>query len=298
MSINDFYKLTSPYTDLGFYKDFAIQLPNDLKELCTLQRSQILHPTLLTEDNTTAEYVSYWGDFNNIPKNRLEYEDDLYPTALSMLAELIRKDGAFNLDRKAEDKIHIICRGDALLLCAILKAKGYAARIRSGFDNYDPDDICDDHWICEYYNQESHNWILCDVDYICHQDKYDFDFTNVPRNKFMTAADGYLGIRNDIMPPDKLWWKGIRFEDRAEKIMESILRVLIYDFNSVMNNEIPITYTAKYIHDANFNLGEDELVELDNLAQLMLDIDGNFEKLSELYNGNLKFSTLSGGINR
>lgn len=298
MKENDFYKLTSPYTDLGLYKDFAIQLPNNLKELCVLQRKQILHPTLLNEENTTDEFVKYWGNFNNIPKNRLKYEDDLYPTALSMIAELLRKNGSLNLNRKAEDKIHIICRGNALLLCAILKAKGYAARVRSGFDNYDHDDICDDHWICEYYKQENHEWILCDVDYVCHQDKYNFDFTNVPRNNFITAAEGYMGIRNGTIPKNKLWWVGINFDKREDKIMESVLRVLIYDLNSIMNNEIPITYTAKYIQDADFNLDEDELIELDNLAQLMLDIDNNFEKLFKLYNDNPKFSILSGGINQ
>ena len=36
--ILDFYKKTSLYTDLGLYKEFAVKLSNDIKELAKLQR--------------------------------------------------------------------------------------------------------------------------------------------------------------------------------------------------------------------------------------------------------------------
>lgn len=42
--ILDFYKQTSLFTDLGYYKEFAKNLPNDIEELCLLQRMQIIHP--------------------------------------------------------------------------------------------------------------------------------------------------------------------------------------------------------------------------------------------------------------
>lgn len=45
--ILDFYKKTSPYTDLGLYKEFAMKLPNDIKELAKLQRMQIIHPIII-----------------------------------------------------------------------------------------------------------------------------------------------------------------------------------------------------------------------------------------------------------
>ena len=38
--ILDFYKKTSPYTDLGLYKEFAMKLPNDIKELAKLQSTK------------------------------------------------------------------------------------------------------------------------------------------------------------------------------------------------------------------------------------------------------------------
>ena len=44
--ILDFYKRTSPYTDLGLYNDFARNLPDDIDDLCLLQRNQIIHANI------------------------------------------------------------------------------------------------------------------------------------------------------------------------------------------------------------------------------------------------------------
>lgn len=49
--ILDFYKKTSSYTDLGYYKEFAKSLPDDIEELCVLQRMQIIHPVVFRDKN-------------------------------------------------------------------------------------------------------------------------------------------------------------------------------------------------------------------------------------------------------
>lgn len=36
--ILDFYKQTSQFTDLDYYKEFVKNLSNDIEELCVLQR--------------------------------------------------------------------------------------------------------------------------------------------------------------------------------------------------------------------------------------------------------------------
>ena len=38
----EFYRKTSLYTDLGFYKEFAKNLPEEIEKLCLLQRHQII----------------------------------------------------------------------------------------------------------------------------------------------------------------------------------------------------------------------------------------------------------------
>ena len=97
--ILEFYKKTSPYTDLGYYKEFAKSLPNDIEELCLLQRMQIIHPIAYSNPDIRNQSKCFWGDMTKVPITRLDYEDDLFPTASSMLHELLRKDSimAINL---------------------------------------------------------------------------------------------------------------------------------------------------------------------------------------------------------
>ncbi len=153
--ILEFYRGTSSYTDLGFYKNFVSNLPNDIKELCLLQRHQIIHPVNLM-DETRMNKNSFYGDMTQIPETRLIFEDDIFPTAQSVLAELLRKEAKYHIKRDIQNKVHTTCRSQAILLVAILKAKGFPARARSGFAEYCKNDGSYwDHWITEFYDGET-----------------------------------------------------------------------------------------------------------------------------------------------
>ena len=79
--------------------------------------------------------------------------------------------------------------------------------------------------------------------------------------------------------------------------LKASIRGLFYDFHSIMNDEIIFLHLPKYIQDKNFELSEDEYKELDELATLMLNVDSNFEKLLEIWNGKAKFRIMSGALN-
>ena len=64
-----------------------------------------------------------------------------------------------------------------------------------------------------------------------------------------------------------------------------------------MNNEILFCQSPKYLKDNNYELTDDEYIELDELAKLMLDPDKNFNKLLEIWNIQDKFRVMSGGMN-
>lgn len=180
--ILEFYKKTSSYTHLGFYKDFAKNLPNKIKELCLLQRHQIIHPVNLMDEKRHNKN-SFYGNMTKIPETRLIFEDDIFPTAQSVLAELLTKDPKYEMKREIQNKVHCTCRSEEILLTAILKAKGISARARSGFAGYcENDGIYWDHWITEFYDESAGRWILVDADCCCND--IDFNPFDMPREKF------------------------------------------------------------------------------------------------------------------
>ncbi len=298
--ILNFYKKTSLYTNLGLYKDFAINLPNDIKELCLLQRNQIIHPFDLCDEKMRNDPNSFYGDMTKVTKTSLNFENDLFPTAQSMLAELLRRNENYSKDRKIEDKIHVCCREQAILLASILKAKGFSARVRSGFATYCnlTNKEAGDHWICEYYNDQEKRWILVDADMYFDEETLleyhiDFNLLDIPRNKFIFGAEAYLGLRKGKYNANEIY-----YASSPKTIgIKAALHGLFYDFHSLMNDEIIFLHLPKYILDKNLNLTEDELKELDDLANLMLEPDVNFFKLREIWNNNLKYRIMSGGLN-
>ncbi len=292
--IKDFYKQTSIYTHLGLYSYFAKKLTDDIDELCILQRKQIIHPIAYKNSEIRKQNKCFWGDMTKVPITRLNYEDDLFPTASAMLNELLRKDINYNINRKAEDKIHITCRGQAILLTSILKAKGYSARVRSGYGTYIKTDGKNyDHWITEYFDENKNRWILVDADEHCPDHELNFDINDIPRDKFIFGAEAYLGIRQGKYKEDEIIYSS------APPVfgIKASLRSLFYDFHCLMNNETIFLHLPKFIKEKNFELSEEEYKELDELANLLLDPDRNFDKILEIWNNNSKFRIMSGALN-
>lgn len=51
------------------------------------------------------------------------YENDLFLTAQAILAELLRRDKNYSVNRKIEEKVHVCCREQAIFLAGILKSQ-------------------------------------------------------------------------------------------------------------------------------------------------------------------------------
>ncbi len=292
-NILEFYKNTSPYTELGLYKDFAKSLPDDISTLCLLQRKQIIHPFAFKEEEIRNSKNCFWGDMTQISDMNLLREDDLFPNAIGMVAELLRKNPEYSFNREAKDKLFVTCRGQALLLAAILKAKDVPARVRSGFAEYTSNDgIYWDHWVTEYYDKKSEKWILVDADCCCN-DKLDFDIYDIPRNKFLFAAELWLKVRENEFDVSKV---GHAYYGKdKEGLIQTLTTALFYDFHCLMNNEIIYLHYPKYLKACNFRLNPADYGELDELARLMLNPDKNFHQLSEIWNHQSKFRILAGG---
>lgn len=292
--ILEFYKKTSSFTDLGYYKDFAKNLPEDIEQLCLLQRMQIIHPVVFRDNEIRNKKYCFWGDMTKVPIARLEYEDDIFPTAQSVIAELLRKNPNYTIKREAKDKVHVTCRSQAILLTSILKAKGIPARARSGFAEYiHYDGIYYDHWITEYFDEKEDRWRLVDADEHCPDHEMGFDLNDIPYDKFLFGANAYLSVRKNKCNPETILYAS----DPPTLGLKATIRGLFYDFHSLMNDEIIFLHMPKYIQDKKFELSEEEYEELDNLANLMLNPNENFSKLQEIWNNTSKFRVMSGALN-
>ena len=279
--ILNFYKQTSMYTDLGLYKMFATKLTNDINKLCLLQRNQIIHPVL----------IKLGLEIDKRENHYLRYEDEVLTSAINILNELLRRNSNYNINRSDKDKVFVTCRGQALLLAAILKSKNIPARVRSGFASYFNDDgTYGDHWIVEYYDKY---WKLADPD--CYYELIDKNInpTNMNKNLFLAGAEAYIKIRNNQINE-----RNIYYQSEPPIIgLKAAIRALFYDFNCLMNNEIYFLLQPKYVLKKNYELDEDELQELDNLASLMLKPNKNFNKLKKIWDGNTKFKDMGGAFN-
>lgn len=297
--ILEFYRKTSLYTDLGLYRDFAINLPDDIMQLCILNRNQLIHPFDLKDKEERKNKNSFYGDMTKIPETTLIFENDLFPTAIAILSELLRRDPNYSVDRDILDKVHVCCRETSILLISILKAKGIPARCRSGFTHYISEiDGAGDHWIVEFYDKEEKRWKLVDPT-MCYSEEIlkeygiDFNLVDMPKEKFIFGAQAYLGIRNGKYKSKDIYC----FSNPYTYGIEASINALFYDFHCLMNDEIIFLQHPKYLRDKDFKLTEEEYKELDNLATLMLEPNDNFDKLLTLWNNNPKFRIMSGGMN-
>ena len=119
------YLETSVYTYVGIYKEFISSLPDDIPSIGMLICDQITHPSMYFTEPSPYLEDTYFGKFASYPKHRFKNEDELYITAVSMIAGILRLDEAgFTKNRDVTKRITVSCRQASVLFSAILKAKG------------------------------------------------------------------------------------------------------------------------------------------------------------------------------
>lgn len=283
--ILNFYKEVSIYTNYGAYKNYFKSLPDDLRELTLLINDQYIHRVVLFKSYLRDEKIKYeypWFDYRT--------HDDILVTVPAIAAELFRRDArGFTHGRETKDKVVITCRYASILLASILKAKGYSARVRSGFAKYIDSNSYVDHWVVEYYNPDLEKWIMVDADETdCTLFKH-YDNTNVNRSYFFTTAQAWLDARSGKEDVNKF------IHGSFMKGLDMLGRSLFFDFHALMNDEISYMFSPTYIDEKSefFKFSVDELKELDDLATLMLDPDKNFDELCYLFKNDKRFRAIN-----
>ncbi len=260
------YLETSVYTYLGAYREYMASLPEDIPALGRLVCDQLTHPTLFYTPPSPYLENTYFGKFSSYPKERFKDEDELFITAAAMAAEIFRLDErGFVTGKDVTKRISVSCRHASVLFSAILKAKGIPCRSRAGFMDFGNNGASyTEHWVNEYWDFAENRWILVDADgYYEYERRFGYSQFDLPRHKFLTASEVWLGLRNNSFN------KKLDLYSSGQDILEGVCGYLFMDFHSLMNNEIFYSHQPKYLHRRFHLLSRTELEELDNLALLI-----------------------------
>ncbi len=282
------YLKTSIYTYVGLYKNFVLSLPDDIPSIGMLVCGQITHPSMYFTDPSPYLEDTYFGKFASYPKYRFKNEDELYITAVSMIAGILRLDETgFTKNKDVTKRITVSCRQASILFSAILKAKGIPCRSRAGFMDFgDAGDSYMEHWVNEYWDFHENRWVLADVDgYYEYEQRFGYSQFDLPRRKFVTASEAWLGLRRNTLNK--------KLDVFSPNLLEGVCEYLFMDFHALMNNEIFYSYQPLYLRDGIQTRNECELRELDYLAELLAEPDKNMEKIEHLQVVNEKLSDLT-----
>ena len=260
-SLLEFYRQYSSFTDPGEYAYLFANLPDSLPELCSLIKSQIIHP-----------YDDLPKYHELIPQERWN-EAFSYPSVKSILEGLVSYNSSgFVNDRKPEDRLVLGCNQNAILLASILKFRGIPARVRTGHATYIMPGFHISHTICEVWNENEMRWMLVDPS----MDMVDFSSEN-----FDFSNELWLKLQNEEIDPNLY---GI---PRRYTGLVSIVGKICTDLASILGTEYPIDQYSPILDDIfqNNQLISKQIETLNKISELMKSIDAdNISKLQDIYN--------------
>jgi hypothetical protein len=116
-----------------------------------------------------------------------------------MVERIVELDGRPLADaREPSAKLIGHCRTSAVLLTALLRQKGWAARPRAGFSAYWQQPMRTGHWVTEYWSPAESQWLIADGDLNeewVRRGDLRFDLCDVPREKFVLSGEAWLALR-------------------------------------------------------------------------------------------------------
>nr|WP_042196164.1 transglutaminase domain-containing protein [Kibdelosporangium sp. MJ126-NF4]CEL22441.1 Transglutaminase-like enzyme [Kibdelosporangium sp. MJ126-NF4]CTQ89296.1 Transglutaminase-like enzyme [Kibdelosporangium sp. MJ126-NF4] len=178
--------LTSPGRHSGLFES----LPPDIAGLTRVGHGLLIH-----------EYLTHFYDVELSDEDR----EPVHLRAVEqLLTAITERDGRpLDVPRAPGERTAANCRHFTVLLVSILQARGVRARARCGFGAYFNEGMHEDHWVCEYW--DGARWVLVDsqIDEVQHaRFPIDFDLTDVPRDRFLTAGAAWQLCRAGKADPD------------------------------------------------------------------------------------------------
>jgi Transglutaminase-like superfamily len=190
----DFYARPATMTSAGKHARLFEDLPSEVGELAGVIQGLGLY------DVVASDFYGF-----AVPEER---KGEIHiRTVEAMLDRILAMDDRpLALARPVDRRLLSRCRGFALLLIAMLRAKGVPARARCGFGAYFNRPFFEDHWVCEYWNADEGRWALADPQFdAVWREKLHVrhDVLDVPRDQFLVAGDAWERCRTGAADPSK-----------------------------------------------------------------------------------------------
>jgi hypothetical protein len=164
--------LTSP----GRHASLFGPLPTDIAGLTKVGHGLLIH-----------EFLTGFYDVTLSDEDRQTVH--IRPVEELLTAITAQDDRPLSVARPPAARTAVNCRHFTVFLVSILQSQGITARARCGFGTYFNEGFHEDHWVCEYWNGT--RWVLVDGqidDVQLARFPIDFDVTDVPRDRFLTAG--------------------------------------------------------------------------------------------------------------
>ncbi len=279
----DFYAHQGGMSEPGKNADLLEGLPEDIGKLCQIVQQNLIHVIWAER---------YGRTLSDADKSALNVR-----TAAGKLEHIRLIDGQpLRASRPLEKRQVGNCRDFTLLLTAMLRQQGHAARARCGFATYFQPDHYEDHWVCEYWNEKLGGWALADAQLDELQRErlgVTFDTLDVPREQFIVAGKAWQMCREGKARPEQFgifdmngWWF----------IWGNVVR----DFLSLNKVEIlPWDYEMGFFThplEDPFPQDQAEIAEYDRIAALTLAGDEEFGEIRRFYNQDRRWKVPEGWI--
>ena len=261
-----YYTEPGPFTQLGSYAPLFRRFPAAVAEKVARVQGLMLH--------------IFWAErYGFTPPEARQDELNLRSVQEKIQRILELDDQPLTASRAVEKRLLGNCRDYSTLLVAILRLAGIPARARCGFGTYFLTGRYEDHWVVEYWNQESQGWVMVDsqIDALQRQSLgIEWDQFDMPGGLFVSGGRSWLACREGEANPDDFGvfeFKGLDF------VRGNLLRDVL-----ALNKVEPLPWDQwGYLNTPVDQLPESDLLRFDQMAELTLDPDANFWALRERY---------------
>lgn len=201
-----FYTAPGKMTTAGRYAPLLEDLPRGFVSLAEVAQGLLIH------EHMAEGYGVRLSDSDRASVHLRSAEQ--------ILEQILARDSRpLDVARDPSDRLPGNCRHFTVLVTTMLRSQGTPARARCGFGGYFGTDFFEDHWVCEYWQAGQQRWVLADAQIDTVQRGWfpiDFDLANVPRDRFLVAADACARYRSGTADPAKFglslageagdWW--------------------------------------------------------------------------------------------